>query len=641
MGWQPGAGHGTGGEPGSPLPGRDPRLPGFAHGGEWDTCLPSAGLAAALEAVSGPGWRCPDASRDELLGLLRRWQALESWAVAGKLGVLRALIREDDEPLPGGGFHGDLPDGWSKSLTHEAALALAMPPQSAERLMWTAWDLGARLPGTGALLAAGTVTFAKARAVGDALAGLTDGDAARAEALITPELAGKTFGQAEKLAVQAALAVDPDSAARRREDAERNRARVALRRDPSGAASLSGYDLPADETLAAHASVCARAAQYKDSGVFAGVRADQFRAMAYLDLMNSITAEARITAGQPPAGLGAPNEYGQDPDGQHPQDQHPDDERPDDAPGGSPGGDGPGGDKPGGGGPSVSPPPPSPPTVPSPQLPRLTDLIIPLSTLLGLAERPGDSHGFGPLDPGLCRSLAAAAASSPHTTVCVTVTSPDGTAAGHGCARPARRDRRGPPGHPASQHHPGQTSPPAALPSRLNLTIPAARLPDLTSPPPEPASPPPGPRPAPAPWSFTPAAAQGPPGGHGTWHLTLPGGTTLTVPLEPVPVFDCDHAHESRAYQPNDTLRHLVQVRDRECTFPACSRHARDSDFEHAQPYHQGGRTCACNAGARSRQCHRVKQSKGWHVTQPRPGWHQWQTPSGRTYTQAPHRYPA
>jgi hypothetical protein len=112
------------------------------------------------------------------------------------------------------------------------------------------------------------------------------------------------------------------------------------------------------------------------------------------------------------------------------------------------------------------------------------------------------------------------------------------------------------------------------------------------------------------------------------------------VRIEPVPTYDCDHGHESHGYQPNDTLRHLVQVRDHACTFPTCSRLARESDFEHAKPYHKGGRTCACNAGARSRKCHRVKQSPGWNVTQPKPGWHQWTTPSGRTYTQAPYRYP-
>jgi hypothetical protein len=163
MGWQPGAEHGTGGEPAAPLPGRDPRLSGFTPGGAWDSCPPSAALATALEAVSGPGRRCPGAARDELVSVLRQWQALESWAAAAKLAALRALIREDGQPLPGGGYHGDLPDGWSKPLTHEVALALAMPPQSAERLMWTAWDLEARLPETGALLAGGLLTFAKAR----------------------------------------------------------------------------------------------------------------------------------------------------------------------------------------------------------------------------------------------------------------------------------------------------------------------------------------------------------------------------------------------------------------------------------------------------------------------------------------------
>lgn len=92
-------------------PGRDSHLGGFARGGGWDACPPSASLALALEAASGPEWRCPGASRDELFGLLRQWQALESRAVAGKLGILRALIREDDQPLPGGAYQGDLPEG--------------------------------------------------------------------------------------------------------------------------------------------------------------------------------------------------------------------------------------------------------------------------------------------------------------------------------------------------------------------------------------------------------------------------------------------------------------------------------------------------------------------------------------------------
>jgi hypothetical protein len=125
---------------------RDPRLSGFAADGEWDTARPSAALAVALEIASGVGWRCPGATGDEMLGLLRQWQALEAWAAAGKLGLLRALIRDDDQPLPGGGFHGDLPDGWTRSLTHEVALALSMPAVSADKLMWLASNLQAVLP---------------------------------------------------------------------------------------------------------------------------------------------------------------------------------------------------------------------------------------------------------------------------------------------------------------------------------------------------------------------------------------------------------------------------------------------------------------------------------------------------------------
>jgi hypothetical protein len=651
---------------------RDARLAGFARGGEWDSCAPSAALAAALEGASGPEWRCPGAERDELFGLLRRAAALESWAAAGKMGLLRALMREEDLQLPGGSHHGDLPDEWSRSLTHEVSAALAMPPQSAEKLMRLAWDMAAVLPGIGGLLADGTLTYSKARAVDEALAALSDKDMARAEAMILPRLAEKTHGQVEKLAVQAAITVDPESAAKRREDAERNQAKVSLRRGQSGAVNLSGYDLPTDETLAAHAQVCARAAVYKDSGVFPDVRMDQLRAQAYLDLINGITAEARIAVGQPDTGLCAPGECtpghpgtdvpdphdpGSDgPGSDGPGSDGPDADGPDrDGPdgdgtsagepgggdcGGAPDDNGPADDDPRGPGlgsasGSTSSPPPEPRLASSPE-PRLTDLVLPLATLLGLAWRPGEGHGLGPLDPDLCRALATTAVNSPNSALCVTVTDARGYAIGHGCARPARgpqpprRTGNGPPGALV------------ALPARVNLSITSALLatlaaraatarPDLA-----------GPR-KPGSWSFTRSDDHGPPGSPGSpgsWELGLPDGRILIVKLEPVPTFDCDHRRESHAYKPSDALRHLVQIRDYECTFPTCSRHARESDFEHAIPYHKGGRTCGCNAGARSRQCHQVKQSPGWNVTQPRPGWHRWETPSGRVYLQEPKRYP-
>src|SRR5262249_28619902 len=198
---------------------------------------------------------------------------------------------------------------------------------------------------------------------------------------------------------------------------------------------------------------------------------------------------------------------------------------------------------------------------PAPSLAALAaraNLTIPLATLLGLAGRPGAAHGLGPLDPALARDLAAAAAASPHSHWCVTVTDPDGIAVGHGCARPARNRGKAPPG--------SRDAPP-----------PRTR------------------------WAFTPAGGPGPPEGDGTGVLTLPGGRELALQLGPVPVTGCDHRHETPGYQPSDMLRHLVEIRDGTCTFPPCSRHARHCDFEHTTPHQQGGRTCACNGAARSR----------------------------------------
>ncbi len=558
-----GLGDGLGEEParGSRLSGGSPAVPGprrghglrlrdFAKDGAGDACPPGPDLAAALAGLSGPEWRCAGATDEELVGLLGRWAGLESWAAAGKLGVVRELIRR--RALPGGA-HGDLPDAWEDDLSHEITPALGMSLPGADKLANTAWELGARLPGIGAALANGTIDSLKAQLILRELTVLDDAHIAEAEALILPELPGKTPGQLAKLAALAVAGVDPEGTRKRREHAEREDARVRLWREHSGASALAAYGLPADAALAAHANVGQRAAEYKQAMIMPGARMDQLRVLAFCDILNGISAAARIAQAQaelqqqPAAPAGADTQHG-------------------------PGDDGAPGDDGGPGGPA---------------LPANSNLTFPLATLLGLAERPGQAHGLGALDPALVRDLAAAAVRSPHSRWCVTITDDNGYAIGHGCAKPARTTSRA------------------------------------------------------SPWTFTRQDDPGPPDGFGTWLLTLPDGRQLTVKLGPVPVTDCDHRYESRSYQPSDTLRHLVEIRDGACTFPPCSRHARGCDFEHAVPYDQGGRTCACNAGARSRRCHKVKQSKGWKLAQPSPGWHQWTTPSGRTYTQGPMKYPA
>jgi hypothetical protein len=141
----------------------------------------------------------------------------------------------------------------------------------------------------------------------------------------------------------------------------------------------------------------------------------------------------------------------------------------------------------------------------------------------------------------------------------------------------------------------------------------------------------------------------GPPGGYGIWRLRSgllgpspdsPDSPDLTFDLDPIAVTDCDHRHQTSAHDPSDRLRHLVEIRDAECTWPPCRRAARRCDFEHAIPWEQGGKTCACNGGPRCRHHHHQKQAAGWQLTQDLPGYHTWFTPSGRTYTSGPATYP-
>jgi hypothetical protein len=599
----------AGGEPGrDPGLRRPPGLPGpgggFGHGGAWAEAAPSAALATALETAAGPAGLYEDAGTDALVGIARQWAALESWAAAGKLAALRAMTREDADGSPRLRRRPDLPDGWDDSLTYEISGALAMGPVSAGNLASLAWALGTRLAGIGRLLAAGTLTLAKARLVAQLFEPLDDGEATRAEALILDDLADKTYPQVERLAWRAALAVAPGIAERRRTAAEKH-ARVTVFREESGAVGLSGRDLPAAEALAGHANVVARASEYQASGAFGGQSTSRLQALAYTDLLNGTSARDRIAFA---ASAGAEPSASPEPDG---EDGHGDGTN---GPAGN-GDGGPGPDAPGDGGPGDG----DPGGPQSAQPPA--ELTVPLATLQGLAERAGDSRLLGPLDPALARDLAAAATRSPASQWELTVVDQHGYAIGHGTARPARGPSP-PPKPPAGP----------ALPARVNVTITETLLHQLAAQATPAALPPAGA--PPGAWQLTP-------GKPGTWALTLPGGRQLAVRLDVVPTHDCDHRYAVSSYLPGGRLRRLVQVRDHECTWPPCSRPASASDFEHAIPYGKGGITDACNAGARSRRCHQVKQLPGWSVTQPKPGWHVWTTPTGRTYIQGPWRYTA
>jgi len=494
-GEEPARGSGVpGGDSGAP--GRDPRLAWFGEDAAGDTCRPSAALATVVEELSGPQWRCAGATDEELIGLLGRWDALASWAEAGKLGVVRELLRRRaHQGLPGTvpSMHGDLPDRWDEGTAHEVSAALSISLRSADNLTCFAWDLQARLPGIGAALAAGTLTPLKARIVSGELKVLDDEQAAEAEKLILDRLDAQTPAQLGRLAAQVVCAVDPDGAAKRRRRAEREEARVAFWRDNGGACALAAFGLPTDAALAANGAINTRAAAYKAAKLRPEARMDQLRVLAFLDILNGITLQARIAqdraaqAVQPSAsgdagdGSGGtrPGDAGDAGAGDGGRDTSASDvSTSDDDGAGSASagaGDGSTSDRDRAGGSAGAGSTTSDPggLAPAPVLPALTarsNLTLPLATLLGLADRPGASHGLGPLDPALVRDLAATAANSPHSEWCTTITDASGVAVAHGCARPARTKKN----RAASRDGPPR-------------------------------------------WAFTPRDDPGPPGGYGTW----------------------------------------------------------------------------------------------------------------------------
>ena len=368
-------------------------------------------------------------------------------------------------------------------------------------------------------------------------------EARRAEAMVLGRAGRLTPGGLRAAIARAVIDVAPGKARKRREEAARD-ARVQQWAEDSGNAALMGRELPPAEVLAADQRITAWARQLRAAGLDGDM--DVLRARAYLDLLlGKDSRPGQDGAGRQDGGGGR-----QDPRGC---------------------GRGPAGpDSPAAaltaGGPQAS-------AMPAGFAGRIT-LTIPLATLLGLADRPGEIPGIGPIDPALARDLANAAAANPKTTWCVTVTDQEGHAIGHGCARPEPKNQRR---YREKRHKPGP--PDGRDPPREDRDEPG--------------------------FAFTATGQHGPPGGYGTWTLhtgTKADGPDQTVALDPITTSDCDHRFQATGHDPGVKLRHLAQVRHATCTSPICRRPAATCDFEHNIPYEAGGRSCLCNGGP---QCKR------------------------------------
>ena len=525
------------------------RAAGFGVGMAWDVTPGCAQLAVAADAAvdgGGPGDSFGGVADHELAGLVCAWDRLEAHAAARKLVAIAEVFRRNPED----GFEpepGRMPAVVHEFTRDQLALALGESRAAADWLLTVAWHLATRLAATLDALADGIITRAKAELIVRLTQYLSDDEARRVEAKILGRAGRLTPGSLRSALARAVMEVAPKKAKQRRETAAKF-ARVERWAEDSGNAALMGRELPPDEVLACDQQISWWAGELKKAGLDGGM--DELRARAFLDLVLGKDSRPRAPAATDTTGHDGSAGAGPAPD------------------------TGPAGGAAGG------------------FAGRVT-LTVPLGTAAGLADRPGELSGLGPVDPWLARDLAAAAARNPNTTWCVTVTDEHGHAVGHGCARPE------PKGH-------GKRAGPG----------------------------PPG-------FSFTPASRDGPPGGYGTWRLRVPGGgPDLMVAIDTLDTHDCEHRYQARGHDPGVRLRHLSQVRHATCTSPVCRRPARTCDFEHNVPYEAGGRTCLCNGGPKCRHDHRLKQQPGWKVDQLPDGTFRWTTPTGRSYDTEPTRYP-
>ncbi len=314
-----------------------------------------------------------------------------------------------------------MPGVWDEHAGAELAVQLHLTPGAAEGLLSLAHDLAVKLPLTAAALRDGIIDLDKARTIAWYCFPLTPAEARAAEKILLG-LAGveeMTWGMIRDRIARAVIEVNPEAARRRREEAAKDK-RVEVVTEQSGNCQLAGRELPPAAVLAASENLTGRALELRAAGVPGGM--DELRALAYLEALGALDPLEHAAAtgdgpgGDDPGGTGRASGTGSGPGS------------------GGDGGRGPDGPRPGPG-------PAAGPGRSRPGFAARVNLTIPLATLLGLAERPGTLSRTGPVDPALARELAAAAARSPRSTWCVTVTGPDHRPLAHGCGRPPPRGR--------------------------------------------------------------------------------------------------------------------------------------------------------------------------------------------------------
>jgi Domain of unknown function (DUF222) len=533
----------------------------LAEGGALDTALPSGTLALFLEDAAGGDGLYRGASDDEVMGAVVAWDRMRSYVTARLYEATAALIRHRPAPGREANAPGELPGVWEEFTATEVAHTLADSRYNAEALVETAYDLAGKLTGTMRALFTGDVRDDKARIIQRATANLDAAEARAVEEMVLGRAGRITPGSLRAAVNRAVMEVAPQKARERREAAAKTR-QVEMRAEESGNAQIAARELDADVAEAIDAELTERARELKKAGV--GTGTGDRRVLAFLErfgLAGDLPPSPRvIQTGSGPAGTA---QSGTGPTGTGPT--------------------GTGGQA----GTAVT-------------VPGRLNLTVPLATLAGEADRPGELSGFGPVDPWLARRLGEAALRSSASKVCVTLTGQAGMMVGHGCARPPTRAEQ----EVLRKHARARPPGPSLIP------MPGQDAKQLQS-------------------------------GRGTWILDPGNGRdAMIIRIWPVSTDPCDHRLLTAAHNPGKELRHLTDLRYGACSGPVCRRPARQSDWEHNKPWEEHGATCLCNGNPKCRFEHRLKQDARWRVTQHPDGTIDWTGPTGRTATKEPQRFP-
>ena len=345
------------------------RAAGFGTGMAWDVMPGCAQLAVAADAAVNADGDSGDSfggSADhELVGLVCAWDRLEAHMAARKLVAIAEVFRRNPED----GFEpepGQMPLVVHEFTRDQLALALGESRAAADWLLTVAWHLATRLGATLDVLRDGIITRGKAELIVRLTQYLSDDEAQAVEAKILGRAGQLTPGGLRSALARAVMEVAPGKARERREAAAKT-ARVERWAEDSGNAALMGRELPPDEVLAADQQISWWAGELRKAGLEGGM--DELRARAFLDLV--LGKDSRPRDPQATDAAGQDGGAAQQPPGAGPA-------------GGAAGG-----------------------------FAGQVTLTVPLGTAAGLADRPGELSGLGPVDPWLARDLAAAAARNP------------------------------------------------------------------------------------------------------------------------------------------------------------------------------------------------------------------------------------